>query len=31
VRIFWECPGCARTIWKEYENTVHRIRKRESP
>ena len=30
VRIFWECPGCSRTIWKEYENTVLRIRKRES-
>ena|SRR5262252_4389703 len=27
VRIFWECPGCARTIWKEYGNVVVRAQK----
>jgi hypothetical protein len=30
VRMFWECPSCARTIWKEYENISCRTRKREA-
>jgi hypothetical protein len=30
VRILWECPGCARTLWKEYGTSLIRTRKRES-
>jgi len=30
VRIFWECPDCSRTVWKEYGNIVVRAQKREA-
>jgi hypothetical protein len=30
VRILWECPSCARTLWKEYGTPGIRTQKRES-